>query len=244
MNYVIVGASAGVGRALAYQFARAGHNLVVAASDARDLEATASDLRIRCGIQVATVVMDLARIDETALRQIEQAAGDLGGLHGLLLPAGAVSPDDTAHAAAGEIDRLTRVNYLSMASVIQRLLPLLQGHPAVIVGFGSVAAMRGRGRNAAYAAAKRALESYFESLRHAFSNTELNVQFYILGYMNTQMAFGIRTLLPKADPDRLSRVVLANITRDIGVMYYPRYWRFINWVIRMIPWQLYKRLNF
>ncbi|MFZ5878873.1 MAG: SDR family NAD(P)-dependent oxidoreductase [Chloroflexota bacterium] len=244
MNYVIVGASAGVGRALAYQFARAGHNLVVAASDARDLEATASDLRIRCGVQVTPVVMDLARIEETALRQIEQAAADWGGLHGLLLPAGAVSPDDTANAAAGEFDRLTRVNYLSMASVIQRLLPLLQGHPAVIVGFGSVAAMRGRGRNVAYAAAKRALESYFESLRHAFSNTDLKVQFYVLGYMNTQMAFGMRTPLPKADPGKLSRVVLANVARDIGVVYYPRFWRLMHWVVRSIPWPLYKRMQF
>lgn len=244
MNYVIVGASAGVGRALAYKFAQAGHNLVVTSSDGRDLEAMASDLRIRWGVRVAPVVMDLAEIEETAFLQIEQAAGDWGGLHGLLLPAGIVSPDDTADGDGGEVDRLTRVNYLSILSVIRRLLPLLQGHPAAIVGFGSVAAMRGRGRNAAYAAAKRALESYFESLRHAFAKTDLKVQFYVLGYMNTQMAFGIRTLLPKADPGKLSHVVLSNINRDIGIAYYPRFWRLIHWVVRMIPWPLYKHLNF
>ena len=46
MTYLVVGASAGVGRGLAARFAAAGHDLVLVASDERDLAAMAADLGI------------------------------------------------------------------------------------------------------------------------------------------------------------------------------------------------------
>ena len=59
MIAIVVGASAGLGRALAEELAATGHDLVVVSSDARDLEALASDLRIRHGVRVVTVPFDL-----------------------------------------------------------------------------------------------------------------------------------------------------------------------------------------
>ena len=51
----------------------------------------------------------------------------------------------------------------------------------------------GRSRNVAYSAAKRALASFFESLRHAFADSGVVVQFYVLGYMDTELAAGIQS---------------------------------------------------
>jgi uncharacterized protein len=56
---VVIGASAGVGRAIADQLGRLGTDLVIAARDDRDLTALASDLRIRHGVEVAAVPLDL-----------------------------------------------------------------------------------------------------------------------------------------------------------------------------------------
>ena len=52
--------------------------------------------------------------------------------------------------------------------------------------------------NMVYAAAKRGLESYL-SLRHAFSDSDVLIQFYVLGYLETNLSFGIPTMLPKGD---------------------------------------------
>lgn len=63
MNAVVVGASAGLGRALAAALAASGHDLVLAASDLRDVAALASDLRLRHGVRAAAVAVDLGSSD-------------------------------------------------------------------------------------------------------------------------------------------------------------------------------------
>jgi len=242
MTYVIVGASAGLGRALARRFATAGHDLIVVSSDQRDLAAVAADLSIRYGVRVVPVAADVGT-EDAYLDRVAAAADALGGIDGLLFPVGAVSPHDDGNLDPQMVEWLTRVNFLSVVFAVTRFLLILQSRPrAVIVGFGTIAATRGRSANAVYSAAKRALESYFESLRHVSAGSNVRVQFYILGYLNTNLAFGIPTLFPKADPDILSARVLRNLERNIGVVYYPDFWRYACAVLRRVPWVLFKRI--
>jgi short-subunit dehydrogenase len=245
MNYLIMGASAGLGRALARRLASEGNNLILLASDERDLHATASDLAIRHGVLVETLAADVS-VHTGYLDDLEKVIDHLGGLDGLLCPIGAVAQDDCIPYGPGVVTRITQVNYLSVAAVTNRLWPRLvqQTHRTVIVGFGSVAAFRGRNANVAYAAAKRSLLSYFESLRHAASPTQVLVQFYILGYLDTNLAFGKRTLLPRANPERLACRVCSNLGSDFGVAYHPRFWRLIRPLLIHMPWFLYKRMKF
>ena len=200
MNVVIVGASAGLGRALAERAAAAGHDLMLASSDERDLAALATDLRIRNGVRVATAAVDLG-LDGAGADAIMRAATELGGADAVLFPVGWTTTGDEAALDPELAERLVRTNFLGIATVVGGFLPGLRQRPrATIVGFGSVAATRGRGANVVYAASKRALQTYFESLRHACAGTNVRVQFYILGYLDTNLAFGRKTLLPGPTP--------------------------------------------
>jgi short-subunit dehydrogenase len=87
-----------------------------------------------------------------------------------------------------------------------------------------------------YSAAKRALHSYFESLRHALSERGIRVQFYVAGFLDTNLAYGVRTPLPKADPRRLADEVVRQLGKDIGVRYFPAWWRPICAALRVAPW--------
>ncbi|MCX7310348.1 MAG: SDR family NAD(P)-dependent oxidoreductase [Alphaproteobacteria bacterium] len=58
MNTVIVGASAGLGRAIAERLAADGHALYLIASDAQDIEALVADLGIRFSIKVSGESLD------------------------------------------------------------------------------------------------------------------------------------------------------------------------------------------
>jgi short-subunit dehydrogenase len=137
------------------------------------------------------------------------------------------------------------VNFLSVVNITAGLWPMLVGRPrAYVVGFGSIAAIRGRRRNVVYAAAKRALVSYFESLRHMSIGTEVRIHLYQLGYLKTQQTIGKRLLFPAASPDRLAEYVMDRIDLDHGSRFYPFFWRPVSLVIRSLPWGIFKRLDF
>jgi short-subunit dehydrogenase len=243
MTYVIVGASAGLGLALASRFALAGHDLILVASDARDLRAVTADLVLRHGVRVRWVAADVSG-NEAYLEQIASAADELGSIDGMLFPVGAVTASDDCSFDPGRVARLTRINYEAVVSAVTRFLPELLARPNVtIVGFGTVAATRGRRRNVTYAAAKAALRSFFESLRHACTDSNVTVQFYVLGYLDTASATGIRVPVPKGNSAALSARVLRDLPRDIAVAYYPRFWGVLCAMLRWAPWFAFKRLN-
>lgn len=244
MTCVVVGASSGLGRALAEELAHEGHPLVLVSSDARDLLPLASDLVVRFGAAVRTVAADAA--DHAGLAAaLDRAVPSGQPITALLFPVGAVEPRDDGRLEPELAERLVRVNLLSVSSVVGRLLPRLisQGR-GTIVGFGSVAALRGRSSNVLYAAAKRSLESYFESLRHFGEPRGLTVAFYVLGYLDTQLSYGRTLLLPRADPKRVAKRVCRALGRERGRRYLPWFWYPAAVLLKAIPWAVFRRLDF
>lgn len=244
MTCLVIGASSGLGRALAERFARAGEALVLVSSDARDGDAVAADLALRYGVQARSVALDLAQ-ETLSYGQIELALDCLPLLTGILLPAGTNRDDDEPGQQDVGFKALTRVNYSSICQLINRFLPRLDPTlPGVIVGFGSIAATRGRRRNVAYAAAKRALETYFESLRHALAGTSVVVQFYVLGYLDTNLAFGQETPLPRAAPAACAEHVFQHRRENFGRAFLPSYWEPVCLLLRSLPWFVFRRMSF
>jgi short-subunit dehydrogenase len=242
---VVVGASAGLGRALAGALAAAGHDLVLAASDPRDVEALATDLRLRHRVRAVAVAVDLASADAD-LEPLAAAAVSLGGAESLLLPIGwTTEPSlDGATVDPATAERLVRINFLSVVALVTRFLPSLRRCPgARIVGFGSVAAVRGRRVNLVYASAKSALRSYFEGLRIACADSPIRVQFWVPGYLDTNLAFGRSTPLPRADPAGLAARVVAHLSRGDLLLYHPWWWRLVCAAIPLVPFSLFKRLE-
>lgn len=244
MTAVVVGASAGLGRALAVELARAGRPLLLVASDARDLDALASDLGLRFGVTVKVLALDAA--DASALAAgLRAAVAELPPVEALLLPIGVVDDGDTPLLDAARAERLLAVNLEAPLAAVRELVPgMLERRRGNVVGFGSIAAARGRSRNAVYAAAKRALASFFESLRHLAEPTGVGVAFYVLGYLDTQLAFGRRLLLPKGNPAALARRVVRRLGRDRGTHHLPRFWYPVVLALKALPHAVYRRLDF
>lgn len=241
--WIVVGASAGLGRALATELARRGHTLLLAASDSRDLAAVASDLHVRFSSEVHIAAADASAptlFADSLVRSRPDAPID-----GILFPLGVSLEDDDGSMAGVDAQRLVAVNFLSVAEVVRRFLPeMVARRVGHLVGFGSVAAVRGRSRNVLYAASKRALASYFESLRHLAEPQGVRVSFWELGYMESNLSFGMRLRLPVAAPDRVARVVCRGLATAGGVHCFPRWWRPVSILVRLAPWQLFRRLRF
>lgn len=242
MTWAVVGASSGLGRAIAEELAARGESLLLVASDERDLEALAADLGIVHGAAIRTVAHDAVDHGGLAARVLQALEGE--AVDGLLLPLGAVLDEDDGRLAPARAEEILAANLTAVVSVVSALLPqMLARGRGTIVGFSSVAATRGRGRNVVYAAAKRGLESFLESVRHVGEPRGLTVACYVLGYLDTNLAWGRRLPLPPADPRATARRVCRELGRVRGRRYHPRAWALAALALRTLPWFVYQRLR-
>jgi short-subunit dehydrogenase len=242
---VIVGASSGVGRALAEELAAAAVDLVLVATDLRDLESLGQDLRLRFGVHVFSEAVDLSSKDLDWDALFLPWCRELGGCDVLLAPAGCVVACDDGLTGADVLETTLRINFVAVAGLMTACARLFerQGH-GTLVAFSSIAAAVPRRRRMAYTASKAALEAYMSGLRHHFGGTSIRVQTYALGYVDSAMSYGQRLLLPAVSPRVVARRVVRHLMRDVGTAYCPRYWWAITRILRALPWPLFRRLQF
>ena len=241
---VVIGASAGVGRALSAALASRGVPLVLAARDPRDLDAVCADLRTRFGTAVASAPLDLTAPDAVIETWVATRLREHPDIDTVLVPAGVVADDDDGTSDPAAFDRIVDTNFVGVSKVLRGFLGHIEERGSgTVVLFSSIAVAAPRRRNVAYAAAKAGLESYGRSLQHRFAGTDIRVQIYRLGYVQTSMSNTQDLLLPAASAERVANHVVDRLHTDVRFAYFPRWWRVLVWVLRRMPWAIYRRLD-
>lgn len=241
MSYLIIGASSGLGRELAYSFAKKGHDLIIISRDEKDLISIKSDLELRYEVNIKMIPLDFANIEEIEKKLIQEAE-ITQNLKGILFPVGFMFEKDNVDLNTDNIKKLLNINYLSICYTISNFQKKFKKTKLLIVGFGSISGLLGRNLNSNYAAAKRALESFFESLALS-ENNNVNIHFYILGYLNTNLAFGHNLKLPKGDVSKLSEIVYKNKDKKFVKAYYPYFWNLIALILKITPLSVIVKLK-
>ena len=242
---VVIGASSGVGRALAEELAKDGYDMVISARDERSLTAVAQDLAVRYDSQVHVQTLDLASDAFLAEGYVEACLDKLGKLDGLFITAGVSIDDDHGINDSKDISLLINTNYSSLVQLINQFAePLKESSSGVISVVSSIAAHAPRSSNLVYASAKSALETYCLGLRHYLAAHNVNVNIVALGYADTALAYGKKLLFPKAPPATIAKYILKISTKNKGLVFYPGYWRIITFILSCLPWTIYKRLSF
>ena len=242
---VVIGASAGVGRALADALASRGYDLVLAARSRRDLTAVAQDIETRHGVRAYALELDLLAADTELDAWFRECGRVLPAPDAVLITVGDVDDDDDGVSDHALTDRLVAVNFTGVARVARRFAQDFEARDhGTLVFFSSIAASTPRRRNVAYAAAKSALESYARSLQHRFAASAVRVQVYRLGYVDTAMTRGRRLLFPVARASRVADIVVDGLSQPRRFRYVPGYWAVIVFVLEHLPWPIYRRLEF
>lgn len=116
------------------------------------------------------------------------------------------------------------------------------GHLAVI---GSVAGDRGRAINHAYGSAKSALATYVSGLQHRLASSTVRVSLIKPGPTKTPMTVDAHVGPSElADPRLVAREIVRGVASGRRVIYSPKYWSFVMGLVRLIPFGIFKRLNF
>jgi NAD(P)-dependent dehydrogenase (short-subunit alcohol dehydrogenase family) len=245
VKVAFLGATKGMGRALARLLAERGDALFLLGRDPADLERSARDLEARSGRSpVATAACDLEK-PETFAPALERAVTALGGLDLVVVTAGAFA---TQEALESDPDLARRVLTVDFAHTVlfceeARRRLLAKGGGTLCV-FSSVAGERGRKPVVLYGAAKAGLSRYLEGLDHRFHARGLRVVCVKPGFVRTSMTEGLPAPPFAGEPEGVARVVLRAIDRGRPVVYAHPIWSLVMAVIRALPRFVMRRVGF
>jgi short-subunit dehydrogenase len=171
---VITGASAGVGRAAATEFARHGCDVALIARNQQRLDNAATEL-CQLGVRAIPIpadVTDYAALDAAASR-VEQELGPIdvwvnNAMATIFAPVGSITPE--------EFRRATEVTYLGQVHGTMAALARMRTRDrGTIVNIGSALAYRAIPLQSAYCGAKYAVRGFTDSLRSELLHDRVNV---------------------------------------------------------------------
>lgn len=246
MKAVLLGATTGMGRALARVLAERGESLFLLGHEPEALERSASDLEARHArrVKVGTAVCDLER-PETFGSGLDAADAALDGFDTVIVTAALFAPQEVLAEDLELTRRLLTVNFahtvLFCEHVRKRLLARGGGQLTV---FSSVAGDRGRKPVVLYGSSKAGLSAYLEGLDHTYQAQGLSVLCVKPGFVKTGMTAGLKPPPFAGEPEGVAREVLAAMARRRALVYTPGIWRLVMLVIRHLPRYVMRRIGF
>jgi len=238
---LILGAGSDIAVEIARALASAHFDLFLAGRDTEFLETLKQDLRIRYDVQAQALYFDALDYASHApfFRSLPStpdvtvcAFGYLGdqekGIH------------DWSESA-----RILDTNFTGAVSILNVVADAYEAaHKGTIVGISSVAGERGRGSNYLYGSAKAGFSAYLSGLRNRLFRKGVHVISVKPGFVATKMTAHLK--LPPtltATPGQVGRSVLRAIKQLHNTVYVKGAWKWIMLGIRMIPENVFKKMN-
>jgi short-subunit dehydrogenase len=235
---IIVGASSGVGAALARRLSREGYVQALVARRLDWLEALAAELNHAFAYQHD--VVNTAEVPAL----LEKINGDLGGLDLLIYCAGVLYPNDPTVYDATHDQFMFQVNLLGAAAWINPVAQRFQQqHAGHIVGIGSIAGDRGRRGMPAYTASKAGMHTYLEGMRNRLWRDGVTVTTIKLGQVDTDMLKNADRRRGPITPERAADLIWQAIAQRKQTVYVPWWWALIGLAVRHLPSLIFRRLS-
>jgi decaprenylphospho-beta-D-erythro-pentofuranosid-2-ulose 2-reductase len=263
MNLVILGATKGMGRALARHCAERGDRLFLLGRSAEDLTRSVADLALRGSLlqpQVpppGSAICDLERgasfapaLDAAQAYFADDQDGQDGRnrkIDAIVVTAGLFGTQAQLEADPVLCERVLRVNFVATVQFCEeaRKRLLAQGGGTLCV-FSSVAGDRARKPVVLYGASKAGLSAYLDGIDHKFHSQGLRVLCVRPGFIKTGMTAGLTPPPFAGEPGQVATEVRRALLcrRGPAVMYTPRIWGLVMATISALPRGVMRRINF
>lgn len=237
-NILITGASSGLGRGMAREFAARGRNLALAARRTERLEELRDELlAANPGVTVAIRTLDVDRHEDvfTVFRELDD---ELGGLDRVIVNAGLGKgqPLGTGYFRANA--QTANTNFLGALAQSEAALELFRprdtGHLVLI---SSVSAVRGMPRNmTTYAASKAAVASLGEGMRADLAKTGIDVSTVFPGFIRSEINENVKKVPLIVDTETGCRALVKAIEKEPAKAYVPAWpWLPVSLAMKVLP---------
>lgn len=240
----ITGASSGLGRQMAIEFARRGHALALTARRLDSLAELKLQLESDYGARVWVAPLDVT--DYAAVVATLQAAqAHFGRLDKVIANAGVGYSQRVGKLAFEKIKATVDTNVLGLMATVDVAVQMFKqqgsGH---IVAISSVAGFRGLPSSAVYSASKAAVTTFMEALRAELHGKPIDVTLLWPGYIDTPINQAARSRPFCIPVERGGRLLADLIEAKVARATVPRWpWALVARLLRWLPTGLLARFG-
>lgn len=233
---VIIGASSGIGRALAKQLSSEGYTLGLTARRLDLLKELQSSLSSPSFIRR----MDISRPDE-AVQNLKELISEMGGMDLIVINAGINRPNPELRSELElETVQTNVVGFTALADFSAGFF-LKQG-AGHLAGVSSISGHLGSPRSPAYSASKAFMSRYLEGLRFKLRPQGIYVTDFRPGFVDTAMIAGAKVRFWVASCEEAARQMSASLKAGKAVVYVTRRWGLVAFICRLVPRVFFERL--
>jgi short-subunit dehydrogenase len=234
-RYWLVGASEGLGRALAVRMSRTGVELVLSARSEDRLRELADELPGRC---------DVVPCDVQDVRSVEKAVEMAGDVDGIVHLAAVYWPMKATEWDPEKAETMADVNLTGCMRLLGRVVPAMvakgNGH---IVLTGSLSGYRGLPGNIGYGTTKAALMNLAQSMRADLAATGVEVQLVNPGFIRTRLTEKNDFTMPSImEPETAAQVVFDHMNGDTLTRAFPFWFSLVFRLGRFLPDAIWYRI--
>ncbi|MEN8683039.1 SDR family NAD(P)-dependent oxidoreductase [Marivita sp.] len=234
-RYWLVGASEGLGAALAHKMSAAGVHLILSARSEDKLNELAASLPGKS---------EVVPVDVSNAESVKAAAEVVGDIDGIVQIAGVYWPFGAKNWDADQAVAMADINFTGAMRLMGAVLPkFVERDAGHIVLTGSLSGFRGLPGAAAYTSSKAGVMTLAESLYADLRKTNVRVQLVNPGFVKTRLTDKNDFSMPFImKPEDAAREVFEHMNTDAFKRSFPT---LFSWVFRgsqFLPDWLYYRL--
>ena len=237
---LITGATSGIGKELAIQFAQRGDLVSLVGRRLDRLE----ELKAQIGENAYIQELDVTQFEE-AERVYSMLIDQMVGLDIMILNAG-VGRDSVLMPWRSDKQTIN-VNVMAFAHGMHFAFDYFkeQGH-GHIVGMSSIASLLASGRASAYTASKHFISNYMTGFRQKIHRLDLDIAITDIrpGWVESEMTRKNRGMIWLATTEKAVKQMIKAIDKRRNHVYITKRWRLLAWVAKLVPQFVWDRLRF
>lgn len=243
-SVLITGASSGLGRQMAIEFAQRGYRVALTARRLDALTALQTELQQAGSSPVIVAELDVTD-DEAITRVFASVLAQWGTLDIVVANAGVGHHGYIGKLPFSKVREVVNTNVTGFMATVDAAMHCFReqgfGH---LVGISSVAAFRGMPAGGAYGASKAAVTAYLQSLRAETHGTKVHVTTLSPGFIDTPLNRGAKSRPFVIPVERGGRLLVDLIERRVQTATVPRWpWGLVAWLMSAMPTAIIARMR-
>jgi short-subunit dehydrogenase len=245
-NILITGASSGLGKGMAKEFAKQGCNLALCARRFELLEQLKAELeQVNSNIIISIKVLDVNN-HEQVFSVFKAFNEELNGLDRVIINAGMGKGASIGTGYFNANKQTAETNFVAALAQAEAAMEIFRaqnhGH---LVTISSISAVRGfRRAMTVYAATKAAITSLSEGIRIDVMNTPIKVSCVHPGFIRSEINEKVKTVPFIVDTETGCKALVKAINTEKANSFVPTWpWSFLHWILRIAPLSTIRKMS-